>query len=79
MEQTKYITLKGFDFIIVKELDFNSNHYLIAIDEKGGDTVTILKQKIKDGKEMVESVTDDDELEMIFELLKKTNIKKIRL
>ena len=73
MEQVKYITLNGFDFIITKELDFNGNHYIIAIDEKGEDTITILKQKIKDGQEVVESVTDDDELEMIFELIKREN------
>lgn len=73
MEEVKYITLQGFDFIITKELDFNSNHYLIAVDEKGGNTITILKQKLKNGKEMVEAVTDDDELEMIFELLRREN------
>ena len=35
MEETKYITINGFDFIITKELDFNNNHYMLAIDEKG--------------------------------------------
>lgn len=73
MEKVKYITIQGFDFIIAQELDFNGNHYMVAIDEKGEDTITILKQKIKDGKEFVESVTDDDELEMIFELIKREN------
>ncbi|MGM9879233.1 MAG: DUF1292 domain-containing protein [Bacilli bacterium] len=73
MEDTKYITIKGFDFIITKELDFNGSHYMIAIDEKGEDTIAVLKQKFVDGVEKVESVQDDDELEMIFELIKREN------
>lgn len=73
MEDVKYITIGGFDFIITKELDFQGNHYMIAIDEKGEDTITVLKQKFVDGVEKVECVQDDDELEMIFELVKNEN------
>lgn len=73
MEETKYITINGFDFIITKELDFNNNHYMLAIDEKGEDTIVVLKQNIINGIETVESVTDDDEIELVFELLNKQN------
>ena len=54
MEDVKYITIGGFDFIITKELDFQGNHYMLAIDEKGEDTITVLKQKFVDGVEKVE-------------------------
>ena len=73
MEETKCITINGFDFIITKEIDFNNNHYMLAIDEKGEDTIAILKQKIINGVETVESVTEDDEIEMVFELLRQEN------
>ncbi len=73
MEETKYITINGFDFIITNELDFNNNHYMLAIDEKGEDTIAVLKQNIINGVETVESVTDDDEIELVFELLNKQN------
>ena len=73
MEETKYITINGFDFIITKELDFNNNHYMLAIDEKGEDTIVVLKQNIINGIETVESVTDDDDIELVFELLNKQN------
>ncbi len=71
MESVKYITLGGFDFIITNEIDFNGNHYMLAIDEKGEDTVVVLKQRFIDGKEVVESVQDDDEMELVFELINK--------
>lgn len=74
MEDAKYITIGGFDFIITDEIDFNGNHYMIAIDEAGEDTVTILKQYFVDGKEMVRSVDDDDELEMVLELMKRESV-----
>ena len=71
MQNVKYITINGFDFIITKELDFNGNHYMVAIDENGANTLAILKQSFEDGKEVVESVTDEEELEMVFELMKR--------
>lgn len=73
MEEVKYITINGFDFIIAEELDFNNEHYMIAVDEKGEDTLAILKQTFVNGEEFVQSVEDDDELEMIFELIKREN------
>ncbi len=73
MEEVKYITLNGFDFIITQELDFNNIHYMLAIDENGEDSVALLKQKVVNGVEMVESVLDDDEIELVFQLFHRQN------
>lgn len=69
MESVKYINVKGFDFIIVDEVNYNNNHYLLAIDEAGEDTIAILRQSMVDGSEMVESVTDEDELQAVLNIL----------
>lgn len=71
MEEVKYITINGFDFIITNEIDFNGNHYMLAIDEAGENTITVLKQRYVDGVEFVDTVNDDDELELVFELIKE--------
>lgn len=71
MVDAKYITIGGFDFIITKEIDFNGNHYMLAIDEKGENTITVLRQMIINGKEVVESIQDEDELEMVLELMRR--------
>ena len=73
MEEVKYITLNGFDFIITQELDFNNIHYMLAIDENGEDSVALLKQKVVNGVKMVESVLDDDEIELVFQLFHRKN------
>ena len=73
MDSVKYITIAGFDFIITKELEVNNNHYMIAIDENKNDTITVLKKEIENNKEIVKTVEDDDELELVLELLKENN------
>ena len=73
MKEVKYIKIQGFDFIITKEFTLNNNSYKIAIDEKGENTICILKSEIVNGKEIVKSVTDEEELEMIIEFLKREN------
>ena len=69
MENVKYINVKGFDFIIVNEVDYENNHYLLAIDEAGEDTIAVLRQSMIDGTEMVESVSDEAELQAVLGLL----------
>ena len=69
MENVKYITVQGFDFIIVDEVNYNNNHYLLAIDEAGEDTIAVLRQTMIDGNEMVESVTDESELQAVLGIL----------
>ena len=73
MDNVKYVTIAGFDFIITKELEVNNNHYMIAIDENKNDTITVLKKEIENNKEIVKTVEDDDELELVLELLKENN------
>ena len=70
MESVKYITVGGFDFIVVNEVDYNYNHYLLAIDEAGENTIAVLRQNFVDGREVVETVSDQDELEAVLGLLK---------
>lgn len=73
MENVKYITVNGFDFIVTDEVDYNNNHYLLAIDENGENTITVLKQKTVDGEEVVESVFDEDEIQAVLTLIKRKN------
>lgn len=73
MDNVKYVTIAGFDFLITKEIEVNNNHYMIAMDENKNDTITVLKKQIENGKEIVKSVDDDDELELVLELAKGNN------
>ena len=56
--------------IVVNEVDYNYNHYLLAIDEVGESMITVLRQNVIDGKEVVEAVSDQNELEAVLGLLK---------
>ena len=67
MDNVKYVTIAGFDFLITKEIEVNNNHYMIAMDENKNDTITVLKKQVENGKEIVKSVEDDDELELVLE------------
>ena len=73
MTEVKYITINNIDFIIVSELDFNGNHYMIALDEKNENSLAVLKHIIENGEERAISVDDDDEFEMVIELFKRKN------
>lgn len=73
MEDVKYVTLGEFDFIIVNELDFNNNHYMLALDEKGENTVMLLKSIIEDGKEKAITVDDNAEFELVIQKFKEEN------
>ena len=73
MKNVKYITIRGYDFVIVDEIDYNYNHYLLAIDEAGEDTIAVLRQSIVDGNEVVESVLDQKELEEVLEVFNNGN------
>ena len=69
MENVKYITVNGLDFIIVKELEYNGQHYMLAIDEEKENTIAVLRQVFVDGEELVESVTEEEELKAVLEKL----------
>lgn len=73
LDNVKYVTIAGFDFLITKEIEVNNNHYMIAMDENKNDTITVLKKQVENGKEIVKSVEDDDELELVLELAKGNN------
>ncbi len=73
MEKTRYITINGFDFLITDELDYNNNHYALAIDEKGENTIAVLKEIEKDGEKRLVSVYDDSELNEVLTMFNKKN------
>ena len=73
MEKTRYITINGFDFLITDELDYNGNHYALAIDENGEDTIAVLKEIEKDGEKRLVSVYDDSELNEVLTMFNKKN------
>ncbi len=68
------VTLDNIKYIILNKLNINGNEYLYVIDSReDNDNISILKKHQKGGIETVESVTDEEELEIVFELLNKQN------
>ena len=49
LDNVKYVTIAGFDFLITKEIEVNNNHYMIAMDENKNDTITVLKKQVENG------------------------------
>ena len=73
MEKVKYITISGFDFLITDELDYNSDHYYLAIDEAGEDTIVVLKEKVVDGKRIAEALDDENQIKFMLDMFYKKN------
>lgn len=69
----RIITLDGKDFLICQELDVNGNHYIYAVSIDD-DEYTVLLEYEKDGEMMVRSLTDDDEIKYILNIIAKENI-----
>ena len=68
------VTLDNIKYIILNKLNINGNEYLYVIySREVNDNISILKKHQKGGIETVESVTDEEELEIVFELLNKQN------
>lgn len=68
------VTLDNIKYIILNKLNINGNEYLYVIDSReDNDNISILKKYQKGGIETVESVTDEEEIEIVFELLNKQN------
>lgn len=66
------ITLDGADYIIISEISINGFDYLYVINEDENDnSYSVLRRTIKNGISMVESLTDDDEIEMVLEEIAK--------
>lgn len=69
------ISLNGIDYIIISEININGFDYLYVINDDDNDnSYSILRRTVKDGVAMVESLTDDDEIEMVFEEIAKRDI-----
>lgn len=69
------ITLDDMDYIIISEININGFNYLYVINEDENDnSYSVLRRTIKNGIPMVESLTDDDEIEMVLEEIAKKDI-----
>lgn len=69
----RIITLDGKDFLICQELDVDGKHYIYAVSIDD-DEYTVLLEYEKDGEMMVRSLTDDDEIKYILNIIAKENI-----
>lgn len=66
------VKLDGKDFIVIDTLNLNNNYYMYVIcEEDGDDSISIVRKSIVNYVPMVESVTDEEELEMVFAELAK--------
>lgn len=64
------ITIDNEDYIVVDELDYNSNHYIYIISTIKEDKISILKETEENGEKFIESVKED-EVELIMSLFAK--------
>lgn len=67
------VTLDGEDYIINSEVTINGYTYLYVISMNDENNFSILRRTIKDGNAYLESLTDDEEIEMVFEEIAKRN------
>jgi len=64
------INLNGKEFLICKEIEIYNNHYIYAQsleDEK----YTLLRQTTENGESFVESISDEEEFEMVLSCMGK--------
>lgn len=66
------IELNGKKFLIVSELDVHGYHYIYA-GSLEDNKYTLLVEKEENGIKTVESVTDEDEFELIMSIIAKEN------
>lgn len=69
----RIITLDGKDFLICQELDINGNHYIYAISIDKDEYTVLLEEEIN-GEKIVRSLTNDDEIKYILNIIAKENI-----
>lgn len=74
MIDAKCANINGIDFIITQEINYNGSNYMLAIDEEKEETIMIFKSFLQDGREMVSSVTDQNELQSVLEIFKRGNV-----
>lgn len=72
LEVGEIITLdsNGRDYLVVKDVNYNNKDYYYLMSAKKPVEILIVELKVQDGREVIETVTDKDELTNI---MKKIN------
>lgn len=66
------ITLNGKQFLIINEIDIYNTHYIYAHSIEDS-AYTLLRQSIDNNEKYVESVTDEEEFELVMSMIAKEN------
>ena len=66
----KVIVLNGEDYLICNDLVVNNVNYLYVVSLDGLKH-SLLVRKIENGEDTVESVTDENEIKRIFDIISK--------
>lgn len=73
MEDVKYITIDGIDFIIVDEIIINNIKYVFLVSEKESSDLRIKKVNIINGEEYLVNLNDKEEFKKALEEFNKKN------
>lgn len=70
LEIGEIITLDsdGKDYLVVKEVEYNNKNYYYLMSVKKPVEILIVELTIQDGREVIETVTDKDELNNIIKM-----------
>ena len=71
LEIGEIITLDsdGKDYLVVKEVEYNNKNYYYLMSTKKPVEILIVEFKVQDGKEVIETVTNRDELDNIMKIV----------
>ncbi len=73
MEDVKYITIDGIDFIIVDEIIINNIKYVFLVSEKESSDLRIKKVNIINSEEYLVNLNDEEEFKKALEEFNKKN------
>ena len=73
MEDVKYITIDGIDFIIVDEIIINNIKYVFLVSEKESSDLRIKKVNIINSEEYLVKLNDEEEFKKALEEFNKKN------
>ncbi|MBD8924274.1 hypothetical protein EGR52_12950 [bacterium] len=73
MEDVKYITIDGIDFIIVDEIIINNIKYVFLVSEKESSDLRIKKVNIINNEEYLVNLNDEEEFKKALEEFNKKN------
>lgn len=73
MEDVKYITIDGIDFIIVDEIIISNIKYVFLVSEKESSDLRIKKVNIINSEEYLVNLNDEEEFKKALEEFNKKN------